>query len=83
MVGFGAGAYVIALWDRGAAPLGGDGARPGDDAGGPVDNPAPGGCCDAGAAPPIGPGLLLLLPLCYPSRRARRAIMWRGRRRRA
>jgi GH15 family glucan-1,4-alpha-glucosidase len=70
MVGFGAGAYVLALWDRGAvAPMSPDGAPIGGDAGtGPA--PAPGGCCDAGRAPaPLVPLVLALLAL----RRRKRA----------
>lgn len=48
MVGFGAGTYVMALWDRGAhvAPGGGDGGVDGGGGGG--GSPAPGGgCCSA------------------------------------
>jgi GH15 family glucan-1,4-alpha-glucosidase len=71
MVGFGAGAYVLALWDRGAvAPMSPDGALPGDDAGvGPT--PAPGGCCDAneagGASAPLVP--VALAALAFARRR--------------
>jgi GH15 family glucan-1,4-alpha-glucosidase len=73
MVGFGAGAYVLALWDRGAVPVGGDGAS-GPDAGTGPGTPAPGGCCDAGSSrAPLAPSLLLVAM----------AIMRRGRRRRA
>jgi len=64
MVGFGAGAYVLALWDRGAVtPMSADGAPAGADAG-PGPTPAPGGCCDAhgGDAPaPLVPVALAAL----------------------
>jgi hypothetical protein len=76
MVGFGAGAYVLALWDRGAVvPMSPDGAPVGGDAGvGPT--PAPGGCCDAngaGAPAPLVPVALAALAFAR-RRRAGRAL---------
>jgi hypothetical protein len=77
MVGFGAGAYVLALWDRGAvAPMGPDGGSgSGGDAGvGPT--PAPGGCCDAHASDaraPLVPVALAALAFLR-RRRSRRAL---------
>ena len=74
MVGFGAGAYVLALWDRGAvspmSPDGGDGSTGGD--AGVGANPAPGGCCDAnGASAPLVPVGLAALALARRRRRGR------------
>jgi len=67
MVGFGAGAYVTALWERGPGP------GPGPDAGVGTPDAGPGGpdagttggggggCCDAGgSSPPIALTLLVL-----------------------
>ncbi len=61
MVGFGAGSYVLALWDRDAPTNGGSDA--GTDGGG---SPAPGGGCgchtETGASPiALGVGLVALL----------------------
>lgn len=71
MLGFGAGAYVAALWDRGAGPIdplvdagvGGDAGAPADDVGG--------GCCDAGTSGGAS-SLLGLTVLGLLARRRRR-----------
>jgi GH15 family glucan-1,4-alpha-glucosidase len=75
MVGFGAGAYVMALWDRGAAPasdgapLAPDAAAGSPDAGGATPPPDT-GCCGAAASQP---GMAGLVGLAVLRRRRRRA----------
>lgn len=69
MVGFGAGAYVTALWQRGG------GTGPGDvDAGtgdaGMIDETQPGGCCSTGGPADASPLLLLAYALMRRRRRA-------------
>jgi GH15 family glucan-1,4-alpha-glucosidase len=65
MVGFGAGAYVMTLWDRGGVgPIDGDGAVGGDTA----VSTQPGGCCDGGRA---DGGLLLAGLVAWVARRRR------------
>ncbi|HTJ41964.1 MAG TPA: glycoside hydrolase family 15 protein [Kofleriaceae bacterium] len=72
MVGFGAGAYVTALWERGGQPVGGDGVI-GPDAG-PNENPAPSGCCDAhgGASGSIALVMIMIVFRMGSARRRRR-----------
>ncbi len=72
MAGFGAGAYVSALWRRATAPPGPDGGLAIDaglDAGAGGDGGG-GGCCDAGGGPPPWPALVIALAL-VPRRRRR------------
>lgn len=71
MVGFGAGAYVTALWERGgAAPIDGDGAAGGGDAGMPaVGNPAGCGCQGGGSGAGFGLGAVALGALVRRRRR--------------
>ncbi|MCE9574833.1 MAG: hypothetical protein K8W52_16910 [Deltaproteobacteria bacterium] len=76
MVGFGAGAYVIALWERApapapdGAPIGGDGALPGGpDAGTPMP-PGDTGCCGAAPGSPAPLALILIAMLARRRRRA-------------
>ena len=71
MVGFGAGAYVTALWDRGGdAPVGGDVTGGGD--AGTVEPTAPGGCgCQTGSSGAGGSVLLLIVGALLLRRRSR------------
>ena len=71
MVGFGAGAYVLALWQRGpVAPTQGDGPAADRDAG--LGAPAsPGGCCDANTSGPRAPILPMTIALGALRRRSR------------
>ncbi|MCX5741500.1 MAG: glycoside hydrolase family 15 protein [Proteobacteria bacterium] len=69
MVGFGAGAYVMSLWDRGAPAPGGP------DAGPDPGTPPGAGCCSTSTGTG-GPGALLLTGLVgWALRRAKRPYM--------
>ena len=73
MVGFGAGAYVSALWRRGGGGPGGDVDAGAD--GGMEEPPGGGGCCDAGGGAGGGNVLLAGLALAWcATRRRRRAV---------
>ncbi len=71
MVGFGAGAYVTALWQRGEGPGPGDVDGGMGDAGDPLDGEPPAGCCSG--APTSSEPLLALLALALLRRPSRRA----------
>jgi GH15 family glucan-1,4-alpha-glucosidase len=74
MLGFGAGAYVTALWEREVGPdPGTPDAAPGGDGGQPSTDGGGGGCCDArgGAGSSAINAVLLALVVALPRRRRR------------
>jgi GH15 family glucan-1,4-alpha-glucosidase len=74
MVGFGAGAYVSALWQRGGPAATVDAGTDGDAGpdGGPAIDGGAGGCCQTGASPRTAwPALLATAALALRRRRRR------------